>query len=83
MKVTITPPMPSQKEDRFVVVVEGRIMGLGDPRMSSTVQKWRTVRQKGLSAEVVALQLAVELHRSLDNEELERERAALSQGAMF
>jgi hypothetical protein len=47
------------------------------------VQKYRNVEQIGVTAEMIALQLLVELHQKLDNEEYEAERAALEAGAMF
>lgn len=82
-KVTVFPPLPSQTDVRFTVAVELLIMDVQDPRLRTKMSKHRPVSSSTLTAETIALQLAVELHRNLDNEELERERSALVQGAMF
>lgn len=81
--VTITQPIGSKKGDRFTVALVGEKLKVGDPSRCSSVTKWRTVHREGLTAEVVALQLAVELHQALDREDYAAERAALDAGAMF
>jgi hypothetical protein len=83
IKIEIHPPLPSMKKVRFCVQVFGRKLKVGDPSKDSTVQKYRNVEQIGVTAEMIALQLLVELHQKLDNEEYEAERAALEAGAMF
>jgi hypothetical protein len=80
-KVTIYPPLPTNKKVRFCVQVELKIMSIQDPRLDTKAQKWRNVEDQSLTAEQVALTMVVEMHRQLDNEELERERAAYAMGA--
>ena len=82
-KVEIYPPLPSQVKDRFVVCLELKRVAAADSARGSTMTKWRGVRDSRLTAEQVALTMAVELHRQLDNEELERERTALSSGLLI
>ena len=82
-KVIITPPLPTKDPVRFNVCVVLEILSVQDPRLRTKVEKWRSVRGEGLTAEFTALQLVVELHRALDTEELERERAALEAGALL
>jgi hypothetical protein len=81
--VSIFPPLPSKKDVRYVVSVEATKMSVKDNQKDTKMRRWRSVQQKGLTAETVALQLLVDWHRQLDNEELERERAAEAAGAMF
>lgn len=81
--VKVFPPLPSQKRARFVILVELKRIAAEDGGKGSTMTKWRAVVDGRATAEQVALNLVVELHRQLDNEELERERAALTAGAMF
>ena len=83
LKVTVHPPLNSQTGQRFVVMVELTKLKVNDPNRQSTMTKWRGVEGRKLTAEVIALQMLVEMHRDLDNEELDRERAALAAGAMF
>ena len=83
MKVSVHPPLNSQTGQRFVVLVELAKLKVSDPGRLSTITKWRGVEGLKLTAETVALQMLVEMHRDLDNEELDRERAALAAGAMF
>jgi len=81
--VTVSPPLPSTKKVRFVVAVNGTKLRVNDPQRDSRVQRWRNVEHNGLTAEVVALQMVVELHQKLDNEEYAAERAALEAGALL
>jgi hypothetical protein len=81
--VIVSPPLESQTGVRFTVQVELKIMGIQDPRLDTKMTHWRSVSSNKLTAEFTALQLVVEMHRRLDNEELEREREALTAGAMF
>jgi len=81
--ITIGQPTDTNKSELFSVCVTLTILSVQDPRLDSKVQKWRTIDGVRVTVQQTALQLLVELHRSLDSEELERERAALVQGAMF
>lgn len=81
-KVTVYPPLPSKPRVRFCVQVELKIMSVQDPRLDTKAQKWRNVEDGRLTAEQVALTMVVELHRQLDNEELERERYAYASGLL-
>jgi hypothetical protein len=83
LSVVVNAPLPSQRKVRFVVSITGRKMRVGDPQMNSTILKYRNVQHEDLTAEQVALSMLVELHRKLDNDEYEAERATLSSGALF
>jgi len=83
VKVSVYPPLSGNPDVRFVVLVELKSVRFDSPFMGSTITKWRNVQNKELTAEFTALQLIVEMHRDLDNEALDRERAALVQGALL
>jgi hypothetical protein len=82
-QVSVFPPLPTKKRLRFSLLVELKRLKVDDGGKDSTMKKWRGVEDQSLTAEAVALTMVVELHRQLDNEELERERAAYTAGAMF
>lgn len=83
MHISVHPPFGESPSYRFQVTIEGRKMKWNDPTKDSTVSKWRRVKDKTVTVEQVALLMAVELHRELDSDELERERNAVAAGAMF
>jgi hypothetical protein len=82
-KVVIFPPLPVKHPVRFSVMVELRKIKVSDPQKDTTITKWRGVVDSTLTAEQVALTMVVEIHRQLDSEELERERAALTAGLLL
>lgn len=82
-KVEVCQPTDEVKDERFSVNVSLKKLSVQDPQRDSTIQKWRKIDGVRVTVQQTALQLLVEMHRSLDSEELERERAALVQGAMF
>ena len=83
VKVSIYPPLKSNPNVKFVVLVELKSVRHDSTYMGSTITKWRAVESDRLTAEFTALQLLVEMHRSLDNEAIDRERAALRQGELL
>jgi hypothetical protein len=82
-KIEVCQPIDELVDERFTVNVNLSVMDVKDPRSRSSINKWRKVDGLRVTVELTALQLLVEVHRSLDSEELEAERAALVQGALF
>ena len=82
-KVSIHPPIDCVKNQRFTVLVELKRLRVDDSGKDTTITKWRGVKDQSLTAEQVALTMVVELHRQLDNEEMERERQAYAMGALL
>lgn len=82
-KVSIFPPIETVKDQRFTILVEMKRIRADDAGKGSTITKWRGVKDSSLTAEQVALTMVVEMHRNLDNEEMERERQAYAMGALL
>lgn len=82
-KVGVYPPLPGKDKVRFIVLLELKRVQANDSARGSSLTKWRNVEDDSLTAEQVALTMAVELHRWLDSEEMERERQAYVAGALL
>jgi len=81
-RVVVAPPLPSQRKSGGTVLVELYIMGIADPREGTKHRKWRQLPVSGARAEETALQLLVEMHRSLDQAEWEAARQAETRATM-
>lgn len=81
--VTVSRPLGSKPDVRYTVALKFQCLRVDDPRMGSLAHKWRSVENSRLSAETVALQMAVEVHRSLDMAVWQAEQAAFEAGALL
>ena len=81
--ITICPPLPSQKRKSYGTL-SVRLTRYLEGRQVESMLAWRPLPQPDVcSAESVALQLLVQMHKQLDLNAFEAERATLRQGGMF